>query len=253
MFQSTLRGCQVTEHKTTKTVLAELTKPFLGSMTVTGLIAVRRWEDFAQLPIERQTVAEHVLSLTKLIRRCTRIVNAERNDDNKLDLSLLTDAALIHDDGEGILAVDISTRFKQSHNVVHEFLAFASNQDKTDPIEYNRTLRAYLLQYCFAEEVKDLLRVENGNAINIIKSLEREKRDEAFFFKLIERLEYILFGLRQYFKREILEVAVSTIDHHLPSLDELCRKVPDFNLVWTPDLRQTCLDLSNENPNVPRT
>jgi hypothetical protein len=230
----------------------KLTRALRRQTSIGKLNFVRRWKTFFDTAIKRQTVLEHVLSLTKLVRHCSVIMNTTRQPENQLDELLLVDAALLHDDGEGILETDFPATSRQAFRSVNEYLAFVSELDKENPTEYKRCLRAFLLQFCFNEEIKKLLQAENGNTIDHIVWLEQNRRDEALLFEGLEKIEYILFGIKQFLHRNILDVAVSTIDHHLESLDKICQELPEFKLIWTDDLRDSCIRLSKMYPNVRR-
>jgi len=214
------------------------------------LDAVFRWGSIGE--VRKQTVAAHTIGMIELVLYGCTLINSQRDIESWLDEQFLMTLALAHDKGEGVLGRDKWTTIKTARDDYNEYLAFVNAYTGIHPLFFKRLHRAFLLQFCFKDKFKTYLNGANHNALQILAELEETMRDEAYFFMGLEKLEFVLFGLEQMFFRDNIQIAVSTIDHHMKKLRKACKEVPEFRMLWTEKLEMLCLELSAAYPNLER-
>lgn len=170
----------------------------------------------------------------------------------KLDSSLLLTALLIHDFGEIVRSPkgeDTLWHNKTCEFDREEYEAFSENFQDCHPEILHEYQKAFLLQYsekdtsCFSEQAQAM-----------IGDLRRNNPNEIIAFRALEYWEYILYALANYEEAQSPLLLLKVLTDHLEALDDIAGRLPGFKEeIWTPEVREWCVDLMETNPGLLRT
>lgn len=199
----------------------------------------RRWGRFQYGELaglaREQTCLEHVLSITVL----ARVIIGKLGIWHVFpDRDLLLSAFEVHDLGEAVHAKadgekegDVPYPYKTDNGDLVEFRAYCRVFGrKLVPTKF--WLEAFLLQFC----LKNPECFPEG-ARSIMNKLVQEHRKAALLFAMVEHLDYIAYGYREFQERRFPLVLVSIFAaDHFRILDAIAREVDGVStVIWTPE------------------
>lgn len=198
-----------------------------------GLPLVPRWSKYVgkDQGVREQDSLKHSYSLTVL----GTIFLERMRDCQPLDGELLLSALLIHDHGEGEVGRDTLYLDKTAEGDLAEYLAFRKRYEPLGP-DFRAFHRAFLLQFA----AKDPPGFPD-DAKRVMADLRSGRMPEALAFDALERWDYVLYALEQYFERGNEKILVQVLRNQVPKLDRLCGELHGLRqVVWTDEIATEC-------------
>lgn len=199
---------------------------------------VMRWGNF---PTYGQTLLAHNNSIPYVLM----YVQVKLQWRDGIDWLLLSQAILVHDQGEPLSGGDEHADNKTADKDVKEYLAVAELMRGAD-VEFRRQfMRAFLLQYVRKPQWWPHMASEDRALVTM---LSEKYALEALIFEATERLDYFVSAVEGA-RRSIENVKETMIDHvirnQVPKLDALVLEWGPFAHVWSPDLKSQLLCLGS--------
>jgi hypothetical protein len=151
----------------------------------------------------------------------------------ELDRGLLMTALAVHDLGEGETGKDTLYIDKSIEGDLEEYQAFLRRYklSKKGPM-FNYLHRAFLLQFALANPQNFPL-----SARALMSGIAITNRLEAMVFDVVERWDYVLYAVEQYYERGNEKILVQTLRHQIPHLNRLSNELPGFGeKIWTKEI-----------------
>jgi len=142
--------------------------------------------------LRQQSVLEHVHSFSRFVDTAVLLIDPyiRMFKHTFLDKELILRCCRIHDDGEGLLGVDIKAPQKTEQDDLNEYVAYMEHIQRLPKTVRNINEHAFLLQFalnnspCFPNKAK-----------RIMKEIMKSNYYEAVTFHIMEKFEYIFFPL----------------------------------------------------------
>lgn len=204
-----------------------------------------RWKRFLKIDpeIRKQDVLQHTYAFSLFMTMVLQRI--EEKTKLGLDALLLLTACLIHDWGEGELKNETEWVFKTESHDVAEYRSFCKRFRTLESSQFMSFRRAFLLQFVYSQSVSAF----PLEAQMIMADLRENRSHEAKLFRIMEPLDYFMFGL-EHAALANLRVLRELVDSHLAFLDEEVRNFTPAVLLWTPELREKCLKLVEGVPSL---
>lgn len=197
------------------------------------LPGVQRWKKYDKpmdgSKVRVQNSLQHSYSITLL----GKIVCMRLDPYVKLDHLFLMTSLLLHDHGEGEIQQDTVYIDKTNQGDLDEYLAFKKRFEQLGDAHYNELEKAFLLQF-----VSKPFEHFPQKAQNQMRYLQTQYLKEAYAFDAVERWDYLLYAVEQYYEFGNFKILVQTLRHQIPHLDRLAEILPGFcETIWTYAIR----------------
>ena len=199
-----------------------------------GLPLVPRWSKYVgkEQGVRAQDSLKHSYSLTVL----GAIFLERLRPFQPLDGELLLTALLLHDHGEGEIGRDTLYLDKTAEGDLAEYQAFRKRYETLGAAEFAVFHRAFLLQFA----AKDPPGFPE-DAVRAMAALRSGRMPEALAFDALERWDYVLYALEQYFERGNEKILVQVLRNQVAKLDRLCVELHGLRqAVWTDEVAGAC-------------
>jgi 5'-deoxynucleotidase YfbR-like HD superfamily hydrolase len=199
-----------------------------------GLSLVPRWSKYVgkEQGVRPQDSLKHSYSLTIL-----GMIFMERiRRYQPLDEAFLLSALLLHDHGEGEIGRDTLYVDKNAEGDLAEYLAFRKRYSALGAAEFASFDRAFLLQFA----VKDPPGFPE-DAKRVMASLRIGRLPEALVFDALERWDYVMYALEQYFERGHAKILAQVLRNQIAKLEVLCIQLHGLrDVIWTDEIAAEC-------------
>lgn len=192
--------------------------------------SIYRWDIYGD-NVRKQDDLQHSYSISLLVSIFVTKIDLY---NRPIDRSLILDAFLVHDYGEGLLGRNICLTDKIRTDDLDEYRAFINRYSFLDQKVFDRFHRAYLLQYAIDEQRPDFPPI----AQEIIASLRTNQIIEALIFRAVETWEYILYALEQHWNghETILTEVLGNTKQRISFLSD---NLPGFKeAIWTKEIAE---------------
>ena len=189
-----------------------------------------RWGIYGD-SVRQQNDLQHSYSITLL---ASIFMNKISWHNPPIDQTLVLNAFLVHDYGEGLLGRDICLTNKVKKDDLDEYTVFVNRYSILDKKIFDQFHRAYLLQYAINEKRPDF----PINAQEIITSLRTTRMIEVLIFRAVETWEYILYALEHHQNghQTILAEVMGNAKQRLTFLSD---NLPGFKeVIWTKEVAE---------------
>ncbi len=223
MIQSSIPGCY--EPLAALMELAEV-----------KMSAVQRWSKFRQMPpgTSDQSSGAHCFSLALVVP----ILQHHLPHGTSFDQARMLRAVLVHDLGEGLLDRDVLYHDKTDAKDADEYRAWCQLIGGFDPVLQRQFKEDFLLQFCLTHYDSQSF---DDDARLIMTELGAGYPNEAVAFRILEHLEYLVYGIRQYQDRDHRTIFIEVVDAQLHVLERWAERLPGFlENFWTPELSAWC-------------
>lgn len=194
---------------------------------------VQRWKSYCKEDpsLRKQDSMQHTASIALLaimfVQKLAKHVD--------LDMLLILEAFIVHDQSEGELHRDVQFNVKTEDHDLAEYLAFEKRYNKLQ-LFWSHMQRIYLLQFCLESPASF-----PEDAQEVMTELRRKNRREALAFMALEHWEYFLYALEQYREKGNRKVLYDVIVKSQPYFERLARELRGFEAeVWTSEISQWC-------------
>jgi hypothetical protein len=207
-----------------------VTKIFYHTTVQRGLAKAIRWQSRANiaLPIRPQSALHHTISLCFLGSQVLAKVNGSLKP--AINQELLLKALMIHNVPKGLGLADVAYEVKEAIDDISEYLSFREFIRDLYKSDVDRLLveKIYLLQFCFGD-----ISLWPKRAQNLMRESGRSYQQEIVWFKFIEHLDYLIYGVDQYVRFNTRALIAKVAVEQVPLINNLKQDHPDLGLVWT--------------------